>query len=291
MTSSGLKEDRMNSTVRRLFTFSLISFLLCGCQNRLAQEPEETAPPAEEPAPEPAETAAPTPEPEPTPFDISAVKWILIGDSLTDKTMAAQVSYYDFVQKDFQCEVVNCGRSSTGYMIAPDYETFYQRIDLIDFTDADVVTIFGSFNDLGRGFAFGTAEDEGTDTIGGCMNTTIEKIREKAPDIRIGIATPTPWNLGAGYDSIKDAVVYWGVSKEDCDHYVSLLMEVAARHDVPVLDLYHAGLFDPNSDTDRAQYFNENGIQDPGIHPNSMGHYLMAPLWKDFLLGLLGQKG
>lgn len=291
MTSSGLKEDRMNSTVRRLFTFSLISFLLCGCQNRPVQEPEETAPPAEEPTPEPAETAAPTPEPEPTPFDISAVKWILIGDSLTDKTMAAQVSYYDFVQKDFQCEVVNCGRSSTGYMIAPDYETFYQRIDLIDFTDADVVTIFGSFNDLGRGFAFGTAEDEGTDTIGGCMNTTIEKIREKAPDIRIGIATPTPWNLGAGYDSIKDAVVYWGVSKEDCDHYVSLLMEVAARHDVPVLDLYHAGLFDPNSDTDRTQYFNENGIQDPGIHPNSMGHYLMAPLWKDFLLGLLGQKG
>jgi lysophospholipase L1-like esterase len=291
MTSSGLKEDRMNITVRKILTFSLIPFLLCGCHNRPAQETEETAPPAEEPAPEPAETAAPTPEPEPTPFDISAVKWILIGDSLTDKTMAAQVSYYDFVQKDFQCEVVNCGRSSTGYMIAPDYETFYQRIDLIDFTDADVVTIFGSFNDLGRGFAFGTAEDEGTDTIGGCMNTTIEKIREKAPDIRIGIATPTPWNLGAGYDSIKDAVVYWGVSKEDCDHYVSLLMEVAARHGVPVLDLYHAGLFDPNSDTDRAQYFNENGIQDPGIHPNSMGHYLMAPLWKDFLLGLLGQKG
>lgn len=281
----------MNITVRRLFAVSLIPFLLSGCQKTPAQETEETAPPVEEATPEPAETAAPTPEPEPTPFDISAVKWILIGDSLTDKTMAAQVSYYDFVQKDFQCEVVNCGRSSTGYMIAPDYETFYQRIDLIDFTDADVVTIFGSFNDLGRGFAFGTAEDEGTDTIGGCMNTTIEKIREKAPDIRIGIATPTPWNLGAGYDSIKDAVVYWGVSKEDCDHYVSLLMEVAARHDVPVLDLYHAGLFDPNSDTDRAQYFNENGIQDPGIHPNSMGHYLMAPLWKDFLLGLLGQKG
>ena len=281
----------MNITVRKILTFSLISFLLCGCQNKPAQETEETAPPVEESTSEPAETETPSPEPEPTPFDISGVKWILIGDSLTDKTMAAQISYYDFVQKDFQCEVVNYGRSSTGYMIAPDYETFYQRIDLIDFTDADVVTIFGSFNDLGRGFAFGTAEDEGTDTIGGCMNTTIEKIREKAPDIRIGIATPTPWNLGAGYDSIKDAVVYWGVSKEDCDHYVSLLMEVAARHDVPVLDLYHAGLFDPNSDTDRAQYFNENGIQDPGIHPNSMGHYLMAPLWKDFLLGLLGQKG
>ena len=122
----------MNITVRRLFTFSLIPFLLCGCQKKPAQETEETAPPVEEPTSEPAETETPSPEPEPAPFDISGVKWILIGDSLTDKTMAAQISYYDFVQKDFQCEVVNCGRSSTGYVIAPDYETFYQRIDLIE---------------------------------------------------------------------------------------------------------------------------------------------------------------
>ena len=269
-------------------------FLPAGCQKKAEPEPvktetpvtETSTPESEQPVEEKEE-----PSPEPTPFDMASVKWILIGDSLTDKTMAAQVSYYDFVQKDFQCEVVNCGRSSTGYMIAPDYETFYERIDLIDFTDADVITIFGSFNDLGRGFEFGTAEDEETDTIGGCMNRTIENIRQKAPDIKIGIATPTPWNLGEGYDSVKNSVVYWGVSKEECDHYVALLMEVAARNDVPVLDLYHAGLFDPNSDADRATYFNENGIQDPGIHPNSMGHYLMAPLWKDFLLGLLGQKG
>lgn len=284
----------MNYTLRSLFILSLSVFLLGGCQKKPSEDPQETDQPAagaesvQETAPPVQETEEPSPEP--TPFDISQIKWILIGDSITDKTMAAEISYYDFVQKDFQCEVVNCGRSSTGYMIAPDYETFYDRIALIDFTDADVVTIFGSFNDLGRGFEFGTAEDEGTDTIGGCMNRTIENIREKAPDIKIGIATPTPWNLGAGYDSIKDSVVYWGVSKEECDQYVSLLMAVAARQGIPVLDLYHAGLFDPNVDTDRAQYFNENGIQDPGVHPNSMGHYLMAPLWKDFLLGLLDQK-
>lgn len=221
----------------------------------------------------------------------SAVKWILIGDSLTDKTLAAEISYYDFVQKDFQCEVVNYGRSSTGYKVAPDYEPFYDRIAQIDFADADVITIFGSFNDLGRGYEFGTAEDEGTETIGGCMNLTIDNIRAAAPDIKIGIATPTPWNLGQGYSSETDSVMYWGVSKEECDHYVALLTEVAARKGVPVLDLYHAGLFDPNLDTDRAAYFNENGRQDPGVHPSSMGHYLMAPLWKDFLTGLLGQKG
>ena len=284
----------MKHALRCMAVLIICFFLPAGCQKKAEPEPVETETPVTEtstPESEQPVEEKEEPSPEPTPFDMASVKWILIGDSLTDKTMAAQVSYYDFVQKDFQCEVVNCGRSSTGYMIAPDYETFYERIDLIDFTDADVITIFGSFNDLGRGFEFGTAEDEGTDTIGGCMNRTIENIRQKAPDIKIGIATPTPWNLGEGYDSVKNSVVYWGVSKEECDHYVALLMEVAARNDVPVLDLYHAGLFDPNSDADRATYFNENGIQDPGIHPNSMGHYLMAPLWKDFLLGLLGQKG
>ena len=269
-----------------------------GCRRQTGKIIEAETPAAESPAPA-AVTEAPSPEPEtpspemeepsmePEPVDMSSMKWIVLGDSITEKNPTAEIRYYDFVQKDFQCEVVNYGRSSTGYMTAASYETFYDRIEQIDFTDADVITIFGSFNDLGRGYEPGTAEDEGTVTIGGCMNRTIENIREKAPDIRIGIAAPTPWNLGQGYSGATDSIEYWGVSKEECDQYVALLMEVAQRQDVPFLDLYHAGLFDPNSDVDRAAYFNENGMQDPGVHPNSAGHYLMAPLWKDFLLRLL----
>ena len=82
--------------------------------------------------------------------------------------------------------------------------------------------------------------------------------------------------------------MYWGVTKEECDQYVELLKAVAERHGIPVLDLYNADLFDPNYDMDRLEYFNENGRQDPGVHPNSKAHSLMAPLWKEFLLKLLG---
>ena len=263
----------------------VLLFCLSGCQTAPVPEPEPTEPPV--PTEDPAmETEEPTPEP----VDTSSVKWIVLGDSITEKNVAAEISYYDYVQTDFHCEVVNYGRSSTGYKVPATYEPFYDRIEQIDFTDADVITIFGSFNDLGRGYVFGTAEDEGTETLGGCMNTTIENIRAKAPDIRIGIATPTPWNLGEGYSSTTDSVLYWGVSKEECDQYVELLTEVAKRQGVPVLDLYHAGLFDPNSDVDRAAYFNENGRQDHGVHPSSIGHSLMAPLWKDFLLKLLEEQ-
>ena len=263
----------------------MILFLVSGCQK--PKQETETAAPDSEPGPVLIETEEPSPEP--TSFDMSAIKWIVLGDSITEKNAAAEISYYDFVQKDFQCEVVNYGRSSTGYKVPATYEPFYDRIEQIDFSDADVITIFGSFNDLGQGYEVGTAEDEGTETLGGCMNRTIENIRDKAPDIKIGIATPTPWNLGEGYNSVTDSVLYWGVSKEECDQYVALLMEVAKKQNVPVLDLYHAGLFDPNYDVDRAQYFNENGRQDHGVHPNSIGHSLMAPLWKAFLLELLGQ--
>ena len=274
--------------VNKIILLTLPLFLSGACGKPAVPEPEETIPPAVETTPPLSETE--TPMPEPTPLDLSTVKWIVLGDSITEKNIAAEISYYDFVQKDFGCEVVNYGRSSTGYMIPATYETFYDRIAQIDFTDADVITIFGSFNDLGRGYEFGSAEDEGTDTLGGCMNKTIENIREAAPDIKIGIATPTPWNLGEGYNAVTDSVVVWGVSKEECDHYVSLLTEVAEKQNVPVLDLYHAGLFDPNIDTDRAAYFNENGLQDQGVHPSSMGHYRMAPLWKDFLVSLLKQQ-
>ena len=272
----------MNRTSRRLLLLTMPFFLAVGCGRAPVQESEEPAPPAEE-------TATPVPE-TPEPFDTSSITWIVLGDSITEKNAAAQYSYYDYVQDDFHCEVRNYGRSSTGYKIPATYEPFYDRIALIDFTDADVITIFGSFNDLGRDYEFGSADDETTDTLGGCMNRTIENIREAAPDIKIGIATPTPWNLGEGYSSTMDAVLYWGVSQEECNHYVSLLMEVAGKQNVQVLDLYHAGLFDPNLDTDRLTYFNENGRQDHGVHPNSAGHSLMAPLWEDFLLELLEQK-
>lgn len=275
----------MKDSMRNIFLLSMILFLVSGCQK--PKQETETAAPDSEPDPVLIETEEPSPEP--TPFDMSAIKWIVLGDSITEKNAAAEISYYDFVQKDFQCEVVNYGRSSTGYKVPATYEPFYDRIEQIDFSDADVITIFGSFNDLGQGYEVGTAEDEGTETLGGCMNRTIENIRDKAPDIKIGVATPTPWNLGEGYNSVTDSVLYWGVSKEECDQYVALLMEVAKKQNVPVLDLYHAGLFDPNYDVDRAQYFNENGRQDHGVHPNSIGHSLMAPLWKAFLLELLGQ--
>jgi len=275
----------VKDSMRNIFLLSMILFLVSGCQK--PKQETETAAPDSEPGPVLIETEEPSPEP--TPFDMSAIKWIVLGDSITEKNAAAEISYYDFVQKDFQCEVVNYGRSSTGYKVPATYEPFYDRIEQIDFSDADVITIFGSFNDLGQGYEVGTAEDEGTETLGGCMNRTIENIRDKAPDIKIGIATPTPWNLGEGYNSVTDSVLYWGVSKEECDQYVALLMEVAKKQNVPVLDLYHAGLFDPNYDVDRAQYFNENGRQDHGVHPNSIGHSLMAPLWKAFLLELLGQ--
>ena len=69
---------------------------------------------------------------------------------------------------------------------------FYQRVSDIP-EDADVITIFGSGNDLSSDQTLGNVTDTGTDTICGCINATIDAIYERIPLARLGIVTPTPW--------------------------------------------------------------------------------------------------
>ena len=213
--------------------------------------------------------------------------WIVLGDSLTDDTFRAKTKYYDYVAQDLGCTVVNCGMTGTGYMTPTDGDAFCDRVDNIDVSNADCLTIFGSFNDLGKGFYLGSAYDETTDTIGGCMNITIEKLVAKNPSLRIGIVTPTPWRTNFSYNDDGTAS-FETVSRYDCDAYVELLKEVAKRHRLPVLDLYETCGLDPDNEQVRELYFTYNGKTDEGgVHPNSEGHKLMYPQWREFVLTLL----
>ena len=213
--------------------------------------------------------------------------WAVVGDSLTEKNYAAQVSYYDYVAEDLGCVVVNYGVGNTGYMWPGYAEPFYERVAQMDLSSVDVVTIFGSFNDLGKDYELGSAIDDGTDTVGGCMNLTIERILAANPSVKLGIVTPTRWPEGYAFDVYGDYYGY-GTSREECDAYVSLLKDVAARHDLPVLDLYQDFLLDLDDEETPYRYFTEDGIMDESlIHFNSEGHRLMYPLWRGFVLRLL----
>ena len=216
--------------------------------------------------------------------------WIIMGDSLSAKTFRADTAYYYYVQKDLRCKVINYGKNGIGYKESGQKEPFYEQVDEIDLSDGDCLTIFGSFNDIGKNFELGSSDDITEETIGGCMNLTIRKILASNPSLRVGIVTPTPWLTNFAFDPDGEQN-FSGTSREECDAYVSLLIAVAEKYNLPVLDIYHEFELNPDDPDTRAQYYIENGHEDVGVHPNSEGHRIMYPLWKPFVEDLLSDSG
>ena len=171
------------------------------------------------------------------------------------------------------------GLSGSGYKRKFDTnEAFYQRVANIP-TDTDVVTIFGSGNDLGvAGYDLGTPSDTGTSTICGCINTTIDNILTlfmnagKVPVI--GVVTPTPW-IGSDPSSPTGQMSLY------CD----AIIECCKRKSIPVLDLYRQSNLHPSNVTFRTLAYSHD--EGNGVHPDERGHEIIAPMFENFLKSLL----
>lgn len=76
-------------------------------------------------------------------------KWAAVGDSLTQVAGTATEKYYhDYIAEKTGITVTNMGVGGSGYKKREDEEkAIYQRILSVP-TDTDIVTIFGSGNDL-----------------------------------------------------------------------------------------------------------------------------------------------
>lgn len=200
-------------------------------------------------------------------------KWVVVGDSLTAENSRTTVHYFDYVAEATGIAVVNMGASGTGYARGADSSAaFYQRI-LRCPTDADVVTIFGSFNDLGAELPLGSIDDTGTTTLAGCINTTISNLQSIIPLVNLGIVAPTPWatvrpsTSGSGYD------------------YVEMLKSICERRSIPFLDLWRCSNLRPwDADFRPLAYSKDDGN---GTHPDENGHKLIAPRFDGFLETLL----
>ena len=130
--------------------------------------------------------------------DWSGYKWAVIGDSLTDPTLAPGIGnyYYNFVAADTGIQLVYTnGMGSTGYKNKYDVDggkCFYQRLLANPLpSDVDVVTIFGSVNDWGlaRSAAdVGTPTDsidDGKETLAAYMNKAIDVVQVQAPNAKL----------------------------------------------------------------------------------------------------------
>lgn len=199
-------------------------------------------------------------------------KWVCVGDSLTEKNTRTSMNYHDYIANETGITVVNMGKSGSGYAArSAQNEAFYQRILNVP-TDADVITIFGSFNDIGK-LDIGSADDTATvTTIGGCINHTLDTLFNTYPLARVGIVTPTPWDTLNPYNYANHP-------------YVTLLKEIAAKRGIPCLDLFHTSGLRPWEEAYRAiAYSKDDGS---GTHPDENGHAIIAPQFREFLAKLI----
>ena len=205
------------------------------------------------------------------------ITWAVFGDSLTEYNFRAKKHYFDYVAKELSLNIINLGVSSTGYKEDGSGEAFFKRMEKsIKDIDFDIFTIFGSFNDLGKGYTLGEPTDTTSDTICGRINLTIDIFRKVKPLNKLALVTPTIWRDGVNYGDYK-------VSRKDLDNYVESFLQIAKIKRIPILDLYHDSGLDPNIDEVLKNFYNEDGIQDNGVHPNSLGHKFMYPLWREFI--------
>lgn len=200
----------------------------------------------------------------------TGLKWACMGDSLTAVNDTASAKYHALIADKTGIEVVNLGAGGTGYKKEFNgVSGFVDRTDTIP-TDSDVVTIFGSGND--HSYTIGDPSDTGTDTLCGCINTTIERIFTRIPTCKLGIITPTPWQA---YNPSDDT--NWMAQ------YSSAIVQICKNWSIPCLDLYHCSNLRPWVSSFRdVAYSNADGV-----HPNNTGHVIFAPRIEAFLETLL----
>jgi lysophospholipase L1-like esterase len=203
-------------------------------------------------------------------------KWVCVGDSLTTKNKYTSIHYYDFISDNTDINPYIMGVNGSGYARKADTnEAFYQRVSNIP-TDADVITLFGSFNDLGAGLDLGTVNDSGTTTLAGCINATIDNIQTLIPTANIGIVAPTPWSTTRPSTS------------GNAYNYVEMLKAICERRSIPFLDLWRESNLRPWDADFRPIAYSKDGVDGiGGTHPNEIGHKLIAPRFEAFLDSLL----
>ena len=201
-------------------------------------------------------------------------KWIVVGDSLTDGAAISRTSkfYWQYIQDLTGIEVYDMGKSGTGYKKQYSGNApFYERV--LNMPEGyNVVTIFGSVNDVSE--TLGTPTDTGTDTVCGCINTTLDNLYSVDPTIPVGIVSPTP-----------TATYYPLATNQRMTQYVEALKTICANRSIPFLDLYHASDLRPWDATYRTLIYSKDDGN--GTHPNEEGHKILASKFKAFLQSLI----
>ena len=206
--------------------------------------------------------------------------WACVGDSMTEANSTAKKHYFDYISEELGFVPVNYGVSGTGYAAEKENNNaFYQRIPNIT-QPFDVLTIFGSVNDLsvigtGSGqMPLGSYNDTGTTTVAGCINAAIDAFYTLAPFKKIGIISQPP-SVGSANNG--------NLLGTNAQNYNDMLEQICKNRGIPFLNMFNNSGLRPWDEDYREEYYNEDGRQDTGVHPNSKGQKQLATKIREFI--------
>ena len=194
---------------------------------------------------------------------LNGIKIDIIGDSWSAVNGTASVKYTDLLQSVDGANVSVVAYSGAGYhKPTSDNKPFYAQALSVR-SDADIVFIFGSFNDVSDiidGTSIGDITDTGTSTICGCINTTIDNVISINPSAKIIVGGPGAWR---GYNANNDNN---NTNNNVALQYVDAIKNVCYKRGYEFIDFLRSMNLKPWIEAFRTAY------QPDGTHPNNAGH-------------------
>ncbi len=201
---------------------------------------------------------------------------IFLGDSITQGalTSAPEKVFHQIIGEKYGLKKsYNCGIGGT--RIAKRTEPsnhvndlyYAMRVEILP-GEADAVVVFGGTNDYGHGDAkIGDIQSNDVCTFYGALNKLYEKLSERYPEAKIVFMTPLERT------NQTDPL---GPEKTILEDYANAIKNFCENKKIACIDLFTSKILDP----DNAEFVPD------GLHPNDVGHKVMADYIAEKLLEL-----
>ncbi len=201
-------------------------------------------------------------------MELKNKRFVFLGDSITEGWGVSSLDkiYHQIIKNKYGLDLAcNCGvgGSRIAKRRTPTYDEakfdlyFALRAEVMP-RDVDAVVVFGGSNDSGHGDAvLGDIDSNDDYTFNGALNNLINQLKNDYPNKEIIFLTPIHranehlCMNGTGY-ILND--------------YVNCIIEACKRHNVHLIDLFNELELDPN----------DLNLFPDGLHPNDLGHSIMA---------------
>ncbi len=210
-----------------------------------------------------------------------------LGDSITEGVgVTDQDNRYDnVIAREYQLAKTQ-NLSISGSRIAhqsvpsekPYYDlTFCGRAYALD-ENADICVVYGGVNDYIHGDAYiGEETDSTPATFIGGLNFLMKLLKEKYAGKPIVFLTPARMCLRGTTDENASPRPIKKPDAQPLEAYADMIIEVAGRNGVYVLDLFRELPINPNKPEDFERYTTD------GLHLNDEGHIMLGRLLAEFI--------